>query len=200
MPLGTRATRSVPSGWACAFAHPSRIRLLIRIWSTPRALMFFTCFRCSCWMGAAATPIICSRTMMQDYCKTFDNRSASNEDFKAIVEKHMIPSMDLDENQRLGWFFNQYVYGTGEPQYSFHAALDYTPDGKTHMKAELTRAERPDTWKDSVPIYAHVGDRTVKVGNIRSAHRTETIDTSIAGNNDRVSNNDYEDMLADEKQ
>jgi len=150
--------------------------------------------------GRSGDPDHLFKEMMQDYCKTFDNRSASTEDFKAIVEKHMIPSMDLDENHRMEWFFNQYVYGTGEPQYSFHAALDYTPDGKTHMKAELTRAGGPDTWKDSVPIYAHLGDRTVKMGNIRSAHRTETIDTTIAGKIDRVSINDYEDMLADVKQ
>ncbi len=50
---------------------------------------------------------------MQDYCKTFDNKAASTEDFKAIVEKHMTRGMDLDGNHKMDWFFNQYVYGDG---------------------------------------------------------------------------------------
>ena len=62
------------------------------------------------------------KEMMQDYCKTFDNKAASTEDFKAIVEKHMTRGMDLDGNHKMDWFFNQYVYGMGEPQYSFHAS------------------------------------------------------------------------------
>ena len=152
------------------------------------------------WDGRSADPDHLFKEMMQDYCKTFDNRSASTEDFKAVVEKHMTPSMDLDGNHKMDWFFDQYVYGTGQPQYNFHAALDYTSDGKTHLKAELTRAGGPDTWRDSVPIYAHMGDKTVKMGNIRSTHRTETIDTTIDAKIDRVSINDYEDLLADVKQ
>jgi hypothetical protein len=152
------------------------------------------------WDGRSGDPEHLFKDLMQDYCKTFDNKPASTEDFKAMVEKHMIPSMDLDGNHKMDWFFNQYVYSTGEPQYHFHAALDYTPDGKTHLKAELTRDGGPDTWKDSVPLYAHLGDRTVKMGNIRALHRTETIDTTIAGKIDRVTINDYEDMLAEVKQ
>jgi hypothetical protein len=38
------------------------------------------------------------------------------------------------------------------------------------------------------------------MGNIRALHRTETIDTTIAGKIDRVTINDYEDMLAEVKQ
>jgi hypothetical protein len=152
------------------------------------------------WDGRSADPEHLFKEMMQDYCKTFDNKSASTEDFKAIVEKHMTPSMDLDGNHKMDWFFDQYVYGTGEPQYSFHAALDHTPDGKTHLKGELIRAGAPDTWKDAVPIYAHMGDKTVKMGLLRSTHPTETIDVTIAGKIDRVTINDYEDLLADVKQ
>lgn len=55
---------------------------------------------------------------MQDYCKTYDNKAASTEDFKATVEKHITKGMDPDGNQKMDWFFNEYVYGTGMPQYS----------------------------------------------------------------------------------
>lgn len=152
------------------------------------------------WDGRNSDPDHLFKEMMQDYCKTFDNKPASTEDFKAIVEKHMTAPMDLDGNHKMDWFFNEYVYGTGQPQYNFRAALEYTPDGKTHLKGELTRAGTPDTWKDAVPIYAHMGDRTMKMGILRATHPTETIDAVIAGKIDRVSINDYEDLLADVKQ
>jgi hypothetical protein len=137
---------------------------------------------------------------MQDYCKTFDNKAASTEDFKAIVEKHMTRGMDLDGNHKMDWFFNQYVYGTGEAQYTFHSTAEATADGKTHIKGEITRAGVPDTWKDAVSFYAHIGDKTVKMGLIAVTHASEPFDFAIPGKIDRVSINDYEDLLAEVKQ
>ena len=140
------------------------------------------------------------KEMMQDYCKTFDNKAASTEDFKAIVEKHMIRGMDLDGNHKMDWFFNQYVYGTGMPQYTFHASLEPTPDGKTHVKGEITRTGVPDTWKDAIPLYIHIGDKSQKVGTLASRSANEPLDFMIAGKVDRVSINDNEDLLAEVKQ
>ncbi len=140
------------------------------------------------------------KDMMRDYCKTFDNKPASTEDFKAIVEKHMIRGMDLDNNHKMDWFFNQYVYGTGIPQYSFHASVEATPDGKTHVKGELTRSGVPDTWKDAIPLYAHMGEKTIRLGTLGAMHPSEPIDITLPGKIDRLSINDYEDLLADVKQ
>jgi hypothetical protein len=156
--------------------------------------------RMQLWDGRSADPDHNFKDMMQDYCKTFDNKAASTEDFKAIVEKHMSRSMDPEGNHKMDWFFNQYVYGMGEPQYTFHSALDYTADGKTHFKAELTRTGVPESWKDSIPLYAHIGDKTIKMGNILATHPTETLDTTVAGKIDRISINDYEEILGDVKQ
>jgi len=140
------------------------------------------------------------KEMMQDYCKTFDNKPASTEDFKAIVEKHMSHGMDLDGNHKMDWFFNEYVYGTGEAQYTFHAGTEATADGKTHIKGEITRTGVPDSWKDAVPLYAHIGEKTVKMGLISVSHANEPFDFTIPGKIDRVSINDFEDLLADVKQ
>jgi hypothetical protein len=137
---------------------------------------------------------------MQDYCKTFDNQSASTEDFKTIVEKHMTRNMDLDGNRKMDWFFNQYVYGTGIPQYAFHATVSATPDGKSTIAGQLTRSGVPNDWKDVLPIYAHVGDKVVRMGSIAATHSTEAINFVVAGKIDRVSIDDYEDVLATVKQ
>lgn len=140
------------------------------------------------------------KEMMQDYCKTFDNKPASTEDFKAIVEKHMTRGMDLDGNHKMDWFFNQYVYGTGIPQYSFHATLEPTPDGKTHVKGELTRSGVSDSWKDSVPLYVYAGDKVIRLGLLSATHPVEPLDFNLPGKFDRLSINYNEDMLADVKQ
>jgi Peptidase family M1 domain len=140
------------------------------------------------------------KDMMQDYCKTFDNKAASTEDFKAMVEKHITRNMDVDGNHKMDWFFNQYVYGVGIPQYNFHASIGATPDGKTHIKGELTRSGVPETWKDAIPLYGHLGDKTFRLGTLASRHSSEPLDVDLPTKIDRVSINDYEDMLADVKQ
>jgi Peptidase family M1 domain len=140
------------------------------------------------------------RDMMKDYCKTFDNKPASTEDFKSIVEKHMLRTMDLDGNHKMDWFFNQYVYGTGIPHYSFHVSVDTTPDGKTQMKGEIKRTGVPDNWKDVVPLYGHLGNQTVRLGVLAVTHANQPLDVTLRMKVDRLSINDHEDLLADVKQ
>jgi aminopeptidase N len=137
---------------------------------------------------------------MQDYCKTFDNKPASTEDFKAIVEKHMTQNMDLDGNHKMDWFFNQYVYGTGMPQYSFHVSLSATADGKTSVAGELTRSGVAESWKDVVPIYAHIGDKTMRLGSLAATHSVEKVNIVLPGKIDRISIDDNGELLADVKQ
>jgi hypothetical protein len=116
------------------------------------------------------------------------------------VEKHLTRSMDLDGNHKMDWFFNQYVYGTGIPHYNFHASLEATADGKTHVKGEITRGGVPDSWKDVVPLYAHQGDKTLRLGTISVTHAIEPLDFVLPIKLDRVSINDHEDLLAEVKQ
>jgi Peptidase family M1 domain len=140
------------------------------------------------------------KEMMQDYCKTFNNQAASTEDFKAIVEKHMTRNMDLDGNHKMDWFFNEYVYGTGIPQYTLHTAVSTGADGKTTITGELLRAGVADTWKDVIPMYAHVGDKTMRLGSLGATHPKETINIVLPMKLDKITINDFEDELADVKQ
>jgi hypothetical protein len=137
---------------------------------------------------------------MQDFVSTYRGKAATTEDFKAMVEKHMTHSMDLDGNHKMDWFFNEYVYGTGVAQYAFHVSTQSTPDGKTQVKGEITRTGVPEDWKDAVPIYAHMGDKTMRLGTLAVRHATEPIDITIPAKIDRVTINDNEDLLAEVKQ
>jgi len=134
---------------------------------------------------------------MRDYCKTFDNQPASTEDFKAIVERHMTRGMDLDGTRKMDWFFNQYVYGIGFPEYTFHSTVESTADGKSHIKGQFTRRGVPDDWKDVMPIYAHIGSKTARLGTIGVVKNDQQFDAVVPMKVDRVTIDDEEDLLAD---
>jgi hypothetical protein len=114
-----------------------------------------------------------------------------------IVERHMKRGMDLDSNHKMDWFFNPYVYGTGFPQCTFRVSVEPAPDGKTHVKGEVTRSGVPDSWKDVVPLYAHAVDKTTGIGNIGVTHSNEPIDAVLPIKVDRVTINEDEGLLAD---
>jgi hypothetical protein len=137
---------------------------------------------------------------MQDFVNTYRGKAATTEDFKAMVEKHMTPGMDADGNHKMDWFFNQYVYGTGMAQYTFHTTVETTADGKSHVKGEITRTGVPDSWKEVIPLYAHIGAKTARLGTITVKHQTEPIDVTLPVKIDRLSINDNQDLLAEVKQ
>jgi len=100
------------------------------------------------------------RATMHDFLNTYRLRAATTEDFKAVVEKHMSPQMNLDNNQRMDWFFNQYVYGTDLPSYHFESQVTPNAEGSSiHFK--LTQSGVPPTFKMPVPIYLEMADGTV---------------------------------------
>jgi len=99
--------------------------------------------------------------LMKDFVQTYFNRNVSTEDFKSIVEKHMSKEMDLDRNQKLDWFFNQWVYGTEIPSYRFEYQLG--ADGLT-LSGRITQSGVSDNFKMLVPIYLDTGKGWVRVG------------------------------------
>ena len=102
--------------------------------------------------------------MMHDFVQTYTNRNASTEDFKAIVEKHMKPALDLEGNKRMDWFFREWVYGTELPSY----LLDYsvTPDegGKFMLAATVTQSDVRPGFMMRVPVYADFDGHMMRLG------------------------------------
>lgn len=156
--------------------------------------------RMQLWDSKNPDPDHAFKAMMWDYCAMFDNKAASTEDFKAIVEKHMTRGMDLAGNHKMDWFFQQYVYGTGMPQYTLHVALTPTPDGKTSVTGTLERSGVAADWKDAIPMYIHAEGKVTRVGMISARSATEKLDFVLPMKVDKLTINDNEDLLADVKQ
>jgi hypothetical protein len=110
---------------------------------------------------------------MQDFVKTFSGKAAATEDFKAMIEKHMTPEMDLDRNHRMDWFFNEYVYGTALPTYKMDYSFDKNAAGDVVFNFKVTQSNVDDTFKMLVPIYVELADgRTLPLGRARLAGNT----------------------------
>jgi len=108
------------------------------------------------------------KELMQDFVKTYTNRSATTEDFKAMVERHMTQEMDLDGNHKMDWFFNEYVYGTALPKYNLESSFETGADGDVVWSFKLTQSGVDEHFKMLVPLYLQLPDgRTVPMGRAR---------------------------------
>ncbi len=136
--------------------------------------------------------------MMRDFVRTHFHRNASTESFKRVVEKHMKPSMNLDGNGRMDWFFNQWVYGTEVPRYRFDYALTPQPDGQVLLTARLTQSEVSPNFKMLVPIYLDFGGKPMRLGdiNITGSTTTPEFKVMLPQRPKRVLINAHHDVLA----
>jgi Peptidase family M1 domain len=100
------------------------------------------------------------KATMRDFVKTYYNRPASTEDFKAVVEKHMTPQMDIDNNHKMDWFFNEWVYGTEVPKYEFTSSVGQDVNGAV-LNFKLVQSNVSPQFKMLVPIYMERQDGSI---------------------------------------
>ena len=76
---------------------------------------------------------------MKDFVQTYRHQNVSGEAFQAIVEKHMKPQMDIENNKKMDWFFNQWVYGTQVPSYRLEYSLTDLEGGKCQLSGKFSQ-------------------------------------------------------------
>lgn len=138
--------------------------------------------------------------MMRDFVQTHFNKNASTESFKQVVEKHMTPTMDLDGNKKMDWFFRQWVFGTEVPKYRFEYSLTQQEGEAVMMTARLTQSEVSPAFKMLVPIYLDFDGKPQRLGEVRITGSTTTPDfqVKLPQRPKRVIANYYLDVLASE--
>jgi len=116
---------------------------------------------------------------MQDFVKTYSGKAATTEDFKAILEKHMTPDMDLEGNHKMDWFFNEYVYGTQLPSYKLDSSFDTGADGNVVFNLKVTQSNVDQNFRMPVPLYLELADGAIYfLGRARMAGNT-TVEQKI---------------------
>lgn len=105
------------------------------------------------------------QAMMRDFIKTHYNKGATTEDFKAIVEKHITPKMDVDQNGKMDWYFDQWVYGKEVPAYKLEYSVK-NEGGKYNLSGKITQSGVSDNFAMIVPLYLDFGSGWVSAGNV----------------------------------
>jgi len=139
------------------------------------------------------------KATMHDFVDTYRGRAASTEDFKAIVEKHMTPQMDLAGNHRMDWFFDEYVYGTTLPAYDFTYAFEGSA-----MDIKLVQSRVGGNFRMSVPLYVELADGRVSrlgsfsvTGNATVNQKIELANLGLKERPKRVMVNYFYDVLCE---
>ncbi len=99
--------------------------------------------------------------MMYDFTSTYANRSASTEDFRATVEKHMKPAMVMDGKGNMQWFFDEWVYGNEIPSYRLDYSVAPAESGKFKLTGTLTQSGVSESFRMRVRVYARLAKRTI---------------------------------------
>jgi hypothetical protein len=141
------------------------------------------------------------KDLMHDFTKTYDNKPASTLDFQALVEQHMRPHMAADKQHlNMDWFFRQYVYGTGVAHYDFHYKVT-EQNGKWLVDGTISQSGVPADWHDVLPVYVHLpAGKVVQAGWVRITGPTSQLTLTLPMKPDKISLNDYEEILAVVKQ
>ncbi len=138
--------------------------------------------------------------MMQDYVKTFMNRNATSENFREIVEKHMIPVLDVEGNHRLDWFYRNWVYGTDLPKYRLEYSIKPAEDGKATFTGKLTQSEVSPGFVMRVPIYFDFDGHVIRAGyaTLKGDTTSAEMKINLPKKPKRVMLNAFHDVLASE--
>ncbi len=139
--------------------------------------------------------------MMHDFVKSHFNQNASTESFIMVVQKHMLPSMDLDGNKTMNWFFMQWVYGTEIPRYKLEYSLAPESDGKTLLTGKITQSDVSPDFKMPVPIYLDFDNgKVMRLGtvSIKGSTTSNEFKVRLDQKPKRVLINYHHDILATE--
>ncbi|HXK61083.1 MAG TPA: M1 family aminopeptidase [Acidobacteriota bacterium] len=140
--------------------------------------------------------------MMKDFVKTHFNQDVSTEDFALVVQKHMTPAMDLEENGKIDWFFRQWVEGVYLPEYSVEYTFEPNEKGQTRLRMKLSQANVDETFRMPVPIYLQFKKGIMRLGVARMIGNmtSNEIVVDLPEKPERVVLNAYEDILCTLKQ
>ncbi len=91
------------------------------------------------------------RVMMRDFVATHAGGEATTESFRSTVEKHF--------GEDMGWFFDQWVYGTAVPTYRYAWKVETAIDGQRSLRLRVRQSVEPDVpFRMFVPLRVELGE------------------------------------------
>ncbi len=130
--------------------------------------------------------------MMRDFYRSFRGTRASTEDFQKVVARHT--------GVEMGWFFNQWVYGTGIPTYRVAYQSEPAAGGKYRVTLRVDQENVPEDFLMYVPVSIDLGDNRWARARVRvQGPRSEIELPLIPGRPKGLRFNDFDGVLAEVK-
>jgi Peptidase family M1 domain len=103
--------------------------------------------------------------MLRDFVSEYKGKSPSTEDFVRHAAKYMTRNADLEHDRSLDWFFREWVYSTGVPEYTLAATTRRTTGGDYRVEGTITEASDGHDFEMLVPVnisYRSATPRAIK--------------------------------------
>ncbi len=103
--------------------------------------------------------------MLRDFVNEYRDSNPSTENFIRHAAKYMPPTLDLEHNHRLDWFFDAWVYGTGIPTYKLKATTRSAGPNSYITQGTIEQSDVPADFQMLVPVVAtYERDKKVTLG------------------------------------
>ena len=91
--------------------------------------------------------------MTREFFQSYKGTVASTYDFKRVAEKYMTKAMDLRDDRKLDWFFDEWVFGTGFPAYRIDYKIASSQNGFT-IEGTIKQSDVSETFVMPISVYA----------------------------------------------
>jgi hypothetical protein len=105
--------------------------------------------------------------MLRDFLAAHRDEEVSTEDFIHHAEKYMTRAMDLDHDERLDWFFKEWVYNTGIPTYQLASKTRRLGPDKFLVQGTIEQTGVSSDFEMLVPVVAMTSkNKRVRLGRV----------------------------------
>jgi len=126
--------------------------------------------------------------MMREFYTQYRGRQATTQDFQRVVEKHLRGAM--------GWFFDQWVYGTAIPTYGFSWRAERASEGYT-VRVRVRQENVPESFGMPVPLLIEFRDGSQALVRVNVRGPLTTRDLRVPVEPKRLELNALHSVLAD---
>lgn len=107
--------------------------------------------------------------MLSEFASEYQGRTPSTDDFARHAEKYMTREADLEHDHRLDWFFKEWVYSTGVPEYRLQASTRRLEGGAYQVAGTITENTSDREFEMLVPVsvsYRSASSRAVRLKRV----------------------------------
>ncbi len=129
---------------------------------------------------------------MRDFYRTYQGKRASTEDFRRVAEQHA--------GADLGWFFDQWIYGTEIPSYRVAYRFEPADGGQYRVRLRVQQENVAEDFQMYVPVTVELSNGQVARARVKVRGATSEIELPIMPSKPKgLKFNDLDGVLAEVK-